>query len=121
METFRPAPAASTPSRKPWRSRRSSNRLTKTNTREPGRRAQVRQHRLAPKKSIKRIAATQSGEAIAVAESDYVSVNNYGDVWNSGGDGIHADSTAVAVAKVEQEANQTNTSDSNRDHHRGSL
>ena len=33
----------------------------------------------------------QSGEAIAVAESDYVSVNNYGDVWNSGGDGIHAE------------------------------
>ena len=46
-----------------------------------------------------------------MAEFDYVSVNNYGDVWNSDGDGIHAHSTAVAVAKVDQEANQTNTTE----------
>ena len=51
----------------------------------------------------------QSGESIAIASSDYVEVNNYGDVLNTGGDGIHAESSAVAIAKVDQEANQTNT------------
>ena len=41
--------------------------------------------------------------------SDYVSVNNYGDVLNANGDGIDAELTAVAVATVAQEATQSNS------------
>ncbi len=38
-----------------------------------------------------RNSSEQSGLAVATAESDYVSVDNYGDVLNSAGDGIHAE------------------------------
>ena len=55
----------------------------------------------------------QEGLAVATAESDYVSVNNYGDVLNANSDGIDAESTAVAVATVTQEANQTNSASQN--------
>jgi hypothetical protein len=49
----------------------------------------------------------QRGAAIAKAESDYVDVFNKGDIEPE--DGIDAESTAVAVAVVDQNATQTNT------------
>ena len=47
----------------------------------------------------------QLGFADAYAESGEVSVWNRGDIF-AGGDGISADSTAVAVADVDQDADQ---------------
>ena len=49
----------------------------------------------------------QSGKAIAVAVADEVEVDQFGNV-KAGEDGIRAISAAVAVAKVEQTATQTN-------------
>ena len=48
--------------------------------------------------------------AVAVALSDDVTVSQYGSI-EAGGNGIKAVSSAVAVAKVEQTANQNNNGD----------
>ena len=48
----------------------------------------------------------------AYAESDEVQVWNYGST-SAGGDGISANSTAVAVAKIEQQADQENSNSQN--------
>ena len=50
----------------------------------------------------------QEGTAIATGESNSVSVETYG-LHEAGGDGINAESKAVAIAEIEQKANQDNT------------
>ena len=54
----------------------------------------------------------QYAEVSAYAESDEVQVWNYGST-SAGGDGISANSTAVAVAKIEQQADQENSTSQN--------
>ena len=63
---------------------------------------------------------TQNGAAFATATSDYVSLNKDGDL-TSGPGGISAVSSAVAVAAIDQQADQSNTTSQTANLSSGSL
>ena len=63
---------------------------------------------------------TQNGAAFATATSDYVSLNKSGDL-TSGPGGISAVSSAVAVAAIDQQADQSNNTSQTANLGSGSL